>query len=191
MLEKIRGIQNPLTIIALFAALAEIASTAALAAVSNELQPIFIWFVMGFPTLLVVAFFVTLNFNPKVLYAPSDFRTDESFLQMSSGEWQMNKTFRSLTDQLEESTRKILEESVKELGEANSRERERIVGTISRQMGLLREKVESTRESAVEIAMREVVRCEYCRLVQFRTADSLCRKCHNPIAENADSGSSS
>ena len=28
---------------------------------------------------------------------------------------------------------------------------------------------------------REVVRCDYCRLVQFRTSNSLCRKCHKPL----------
>ncbi len=28
---------------------------------------------------------------------------------------------------------------------------------------------------------REVVRCEYCRLMQYRTSNSLCRKCHKPL----------
>jgi transcriptional regulator with XRE-family HTH domain len=28
---------------------------------------------------------------------------------------------------------------------------------------------------------REVVRCDYCTLVQFRTSNSLCRKCHKPL----------
>jgi transcriptional regulator with XRE-family HTH domain len=31
------------------------------------------------------------------------------------------------------------------------------------------------------VETREVVRCEYCRLTQFRTANSLCRKCHKPL----------
>lgn len=31
------------------------------------------------------------------------------------------------------------------------------------------------------VETREVVRCEYCRLVQFRTSNSLCRKCHKPL----------
>lgn len=33
----------------------------------------------------------------------------------------------------------------------------------------------------VSVETREVVRCEYCRLVQFRTSNSLCRKCHRPL----------
>jgi transcriptional regulator with XRE-family HTH domain len=28
---------------------------------------------------------------------------------------------------------------------------------------------------------REVVRCEHCTLVQFRTSNSLCRRCHKPL----------
>lgn len=31
------------------------------------------------------------------------------------------------------------------------------------------------------VETREVVRCERCRLVQFRTSNSLCRKCHKPL----------
>jgi hypothetical protein len=187
MLEKIRGIQNPLTIIAIFAGLAEIAGTVALTAVSKEVQPIFIWFVMGFPTLLVVAFFATLNFNPKVLYAPSDFRTDDNFLRVLSGGREMSENFRGLTDQLEETGKNILKEAVKELGQANLIERDRITAIVDEQMRLLREKVESTRESAVETALvtavqaREVVRCEFCRLMQYATDDSLCRRCGRVI----------
>jgi len=84
MLEKMKAVNNPLTIIALFAALAEIAGTAALAAMDKEIQHIFIWFVMAFPILLVAMFFATLNFNPKVLYAPSDFFTTVHFF---SAKW--------------------------------------------------------------------------------------------------------
>jgi transcriptional regulator with XRE-family HTH domain len=31
------------------------------------------------------------------------------------------------------------------------------------------------------VETRDVVRCEYCRLVQFQTSNSLCRKCHKPL----------
>jgi len=33
----------------------------------------------------------------------------------------------------------------------------------------------------VSMDTREVVRCEYCRLMQFRTSNALCRKCHKPL----------
>ena len=35
--------------------------------------------------------------------------------------------------------------------------------------------------SIVSVESREVVRCEYCRLMQYRTSNSLCRKCHRPL----------
>jgi len=35
--------------------------------------------------------------------------------------------------------------------------------------------------SLVSVEAREVVRCEYCRLMQYRTSNSLCRRCHKPL----------
>jgi hypothetical protein len=37
---------------------------------------------MAFPTLLILLFFITLNFNYKVLYAPSDFKDEDNFLKL-------------------------------------------------------------------------------------------------------------
>lgn len=31
------------------------------------------------------------------------------------------------------------------------------------------------------VAAREVLRCEHCSLVQFRTSNSMCRRCHKPL----------
>jgi len=83
MLESVKTIANPLTIIGLFAALSEVAMVVALKSVDPDQQYVFIWFVMGFPALLVVLFFITLNFNHEVLYAPSDYRDDATFIAMS------------------------------------------------------------------------------------------------------------
>ena len=33
----------------------------------------------------------------------------------------------------------------------------------------------------VSVETREVVRCDHCSLVQYRTSNSLCRKCHKPL----------
>lgn len=79
-----RQIKNPLTLIAVFAGLAEIAATGALPVLEGGVQSTFVWFVMLFPILLVVAFFVTLNFNHRVLYAPGDFRDERHFLKTLS-----------------------------------------------------------------------------------------------------------
>jgi hypothetical protein len=81
MVEKIGPIKNPLTIIAIFAAIAEISGTVVLPFISESNQGTYIWFLMLFPLLLVVLFFLTLNFNHKVLYAPSDFKDEENFFK--------------------------------------------------------------------------------------------------------------
>ncbi|ACT96690.1 hypothetical protein [Dyadobacter fermentans] len=86
MTENIKRVTNPLTIIAIFAALAEVNSTVAIGLVGKEHQGLFLWFVILFPTLLIVLFFATLNANPKVIYAPSDFKNEEHFLKTVSGE---------------------------------------------------------------------------------------------------------
>lgn len=81
MVDKIGAIRNPLTIIAIFAAIAEISGTIVLPFISIENQGAYIWFLMAFPLLLVVLFFLTLNFNHKVLYAPSDFKNEDNFFK--------------------------------------------------------------------------------------------------------------
>lgn len=76
-----KKIENPLTIIAIFAGIAETVATIVLPQLPLELQKIFIWFVILFPLLLVLLFFVTLNWNNKVLYAPSDFKDENNFMK--------------------------------------------------------------------------------------------------------------
>ena len=82
MIEKIKGVRNPLTIIAIFAGLAEISGTGILPFIAEVNQAIYIWFLMIFPVVLVVLFFLTLNFNPKVLYSPSDFRDESNYMRI-------------------------------------------------------------------------------------------------------------
>lgn len=78
-----RKVSNPLTIIGFFAGIAEVSGTIVLPFVSHELQYIFIWYVMGFPILLVAIFFLTLNFNSCVLYAPSDFANESNYMKLT------------------------------------------------------------------------------------------------------------
>jgi transcriptional regulator with XRE-family HTH domain len=41
--------------------------------------------------------------------------------------------------------------------------------------------VSSAPGSVVQMQPREVIRCEHCLLVQYRTKDSLCRRCHKSL----------
>lgn len=93
MIEKIRGVSNPLTVIAMFAALTELGGTFVLPNLSGNNQMIYMWFLIVFPISLVVLFFLTLNFNHRVLYSPSDFRNDQSFLDATKKSTIQNNTW--------------------------------------------------------------------------------------------------
>jgi len=83
MTEKIGTIKNPLTIIAIFAGIAEVGGTVVLPFLEIENQKIFIWFLMIFPIILILLFFATLNFNSKSLYAPSDFSDEINYIKIN------------------------------------------------------------------------------------------------------------
>ncbi|WP_020159518.1 hypothetical protein [Methylobacter marinus] len=87
-------VKNPLTVIAIFAGTAEISGTAILPLLEAGAQSTYIWFLMLFPFTLIALFFITLNWNHKVLYAPSDFKDEDHFVNI------LQKA--SLKDQIEE-----------------------------------------------------------------------------------------
>lgn len=101
MIEKIGHIKNPLTVIAMFAAIAEISGTGVLPFIEPENQGIYIWFLMFFPVFLVGTFFLTLNFNHKVLYAPSDYKNEDNFLK-SFGKATIQEKEDKLREEVEE-----------------------------------------------------------------------------------------
>jgi hypothetical protein len=83
MVEKIGHIRNPLTVITVFAAIAEVSGAIVLPFMSENNQGVYIYFLILFPAVLVIVFFITLNFNHKVLYAPSDWRDEANFFRIS------------------------------------------------------------------------------------------------------------
>jgi len=82
MQNKVGVIKNPLSVIAIFAGIAEISGTMVLPHIAPGNQTIFIWFLMLFPFTLIILFFITLNWNYKVLYAPSDFKDEDNFVNL-------------------------------------------------------------------------------------------------------------
>ena len=82
MAGKTRYVSNPLTVIGMFSAMSETAFVCSIKLVNPEFQYIFIWFTGIFPILLILLFFSTLIFKPKVLYSPKDFKDEQNFLRM-------------------------------------------------------------------------------------------------------------
>jgi hypothetical protein len=81
MLKPNRKITNPISIIAVFALITETSAAVSLPFLDNEERKIYIWLLISFPFFLSFLFFITLNFNYRSLYAPSDFENDSSFLK--------------------------------------------------------------------------------------------------------------
>jgi hypothetical protein len=152
MIEKMRAIQNPLTVIAIFAALAEIAGTVALATVQADSQGIFIWFVMLFPTFLVACFFLTLNFNPTVLYAPSDFKNEENFLDIIAGSRRLTANLQTIDSSLDTLRREVLGQLVSEVSSLREVDRRRLSELLEQQMGEIRTQLAQTRKSAEQLS---------------------------------------
>jgi len=78
----ISHIKNPLTIIGIFAGIVEISANVVLPLLDDANQTTYLWFLMLFPTGLVIVFFAILNWNHGVLYAPSDFKNEDNFVQI-------------------------------------------------------------------------------------------------------------
>ncbi|QIE96140.1 hypothetical protein G5574_03760 [Pantoea stewartii] len=76
-------IKNPLTIIGIFAGIVEISANSVLPFLEPSQQSLYLWFLMLFPAGLVLIFFLTLNLNHVVLYAPSDYKDDGAFMDAS------------------------------------------------------------------------------------------------------------
>lgn len=84
MATTVPHIKNPLTIIAIFAGVAETGGTLILPHISELNQHTYINFLMAFPFFLTTIFFLILYFKHKVLYAPSDYQDENHFVNMTT-----------------------------------------------------------------------------------------------------------
>jgi hypothetical protein len=78
--EAISRVKNPLAMVALFATISEVAMAAVITQLPDKLQQLFIWFVMGFPVVLVLLFFFVLYRKPAVFFAPGDYKREELYV---------------------------------------------------------------------------------------------------------------
>ncbi|WAJ38739.1 hypothetical protein OU800_05790 [Pseudomonas sp. GOM7] len=111
MQNKFGTIKNPLSVIAIFAGIAEISGAMVLPHIAPNNQELFIWFLMIFPFTLVILFFITLNWNYKVLYAPSDFQNEEHFVNLQKAS--ASEIFLKMENELNDD---LLTNNIQELG---------------------------------------------------------------------------
>lgn len=127
-------VSNPLTIIAIFAGLAETLATVALVKLPPEIQSIFVYFVIAFPSGIVLLFFFVLYTKNIVLYAPSDYDNQSHYLEANqikdSVSFQVDKIFSEinkggvrLTEAEIQNAKQTLEKSIDEATTLSKRER--------------------------------------------------------------------
>ncbi len=73
--------QNPLAVISLLIAIVEMALAYPVTKLSGSSQTEFVHFMVGFPLLLMILFFVTVWFRPGHLYSPKDYASPTDFLR--------------------------------------------------------------------------------------------------------------
>ncbi len=98
MLKIKKKITNPMTVIAIFAAISETSAAVSLPFLDNEDREIYVWFLISFPFYLLFLFFITLNFNYRSLYSPSDFGKDKNFLKVIDNNDRENKRNTSMQE---------------------------------------------------------------------------------------------
>jgi hypothetical protein len=77
-----KKIINPMTVIAIFAAISETSAAVSLPFLDNKERELYVWFLISFPFYLLFLFFATLNFNYRSLYAPSDYNKGKQFIKV-------------------------------------------------------------------------------------------------------------
>lgn len=76
-------IRNPMTIILLFIGLTEIGLGIAFSKAPENVRSPIIWFMVIFPFVYAIGFFLVLFFQPQNFYGPADFRSDEGYLAVN------------------------------------------------------------------------------------------------------------
>lgn len=82
---------NPISVIVIFAGLSEASATGVLPYLDADTRHIYIWFLIAFPSALVLMFFLTLNFNHKALYGRPDFSNMQHFTAAGDGRLQATR----------------------------------------------------------------------------------------------------
>lgn len=117
----VKKISNPLTIIGMFAVLAEIAGTVVLPILNgNDNQDKFIWYVMFFPVFLVILFFITLWTVPKNLYGPKDYSNEDNFIKIMSAKYSVDDSLQHIEDEISKLSKIVQDNSNSNITEDKS-----------------------------------------------------------------------
>jgi predicted transcriptional regulator len=124
--EREMKVSNPLTIIAIFSGVAETLATVALVQLPLEIQEKFVYFVMAFPSGIVLLFFLVLYLKNNVLYAPSDYDDQTHYLEANNLKEkvrdQLEVVFKEINSQGNRLTREEVDKAKRTISETITRE---------------------------------------------------------------------
>jgi hypothetical protein len=163
LLDKIKKVNNPLTIIAIFAGLAEIVGTGVLLGLPVQIQGTFVWFVMIFPITLVIAFFITLNWNHRVLYAPSDYADQNHFIKLLEQKQKITEGLTNVSEIIVEA-----KEIADSIGNNSSESAESLV-SVNNKLEQIKHKLAKAQDDNSSINVVEVMRSDfviYCKRIE-------------------------
>jgi hypothetical protein len=128
MLEKMKAISNPLTIVGLFCGVVEVVGLIVMGTgnLAPEAQRDLIWLVKWFPILLVLLFFITLWFKDRVLYAPGDFKDEKNYLDLARADAKQGLAIGQFQGMLDDAIPKIVSEVAKTVSVNGADERRKI-----------------------------------------------------------------
>lgn len=72
---------NPLAVISLFISIVEAAFVYPVTHLQGANQTVFVFFMVGFPTLFLILFFLTVWFRPGHLFGPKDYLNEQHYLE--------------------------------------------------------------------------------------------------------------
>jgi tetratricopeptide (TPR) repeat protein len=110
--------RNPLGIIALFIVMIYTMATllVGLSKLDPGLQKIFVWFLVTFPVLVLIAFYILVTKHSGKLYAPQDFSDEANFLRiLEAAEFEKSPRFISFIRELSNNAEKELDDLRAEL----------------------------------------------------------------------------
>lgn len=181
MIEKIKKVNNPLTIIAMFAGVAEVAATVALCNVDKDIQNIFVWFVMGFPVILALGFYLTLNFNSSVLYAPSDFENEEYFYRIFIEKNKLYENIQTAMELVSKYKEEITKVDLSKVVSGKQKEENEVKEQVNTKFENIYKALVEAKNSAQEIDFVSTPNCKHTDIIQKRIIEYLERNPNSNI----------
>jgi hypothetical protein len=145
MLEKMKSISNPLTIIGLFCGVVEVVGLIVMGTgnLAPEAQRDLIWLVKWFPIGLVLLFFITLWFKDRVLYAPGDFKDEKNYLALVSASQSLG--IEKVQAMIAEAKTEIISEVTKTIPANNADEKRKIEEIVQDKLQPIQVAIESVK----------------------------------------------